>query len=116
MMRWFWILLVLLAVPVTVSAQNTSAWEVVLYGEQGEGSARSGEFVVLTPNGITARYPVPTQVYANSEGNFTDLTISPDRHYAAFAFYSGSGTGIPPIAILDLSTGACCTYARAPIN
>ena len=110
------LLLLLLLIPLAVTAQGISAWEAVLYYETGQVGAKSGELVVLTPNGATATYAVPASLYTAAPAEArADVAISPDRRYAAVAFWSGTSGQLPQVAILNLETGTCCTYANAPV-
>src|SRR4030095_16391241 len=87
---------------------QTSAWEVVLYLETRTEDNRptSGEFVVLTANGISARFPVPLNFYGD-KGATRTIAISPDRRFAAFQS-SALTEGSPPLlTFVDITTGAC---------
>lgn len=110
------LLLLVFLVPFVAAAQGLAAWEVALYYESGQPGAKTGEIVVLTPNGTTATYTVPAGIYAAAAPDSrADVAVSPDRRYAAVAFWSGSGGQLPSVAILNLETGTCCTYAAPPV-
>lgn len=108
-------LLVLVLAPAVVFAQGTAAWEVVVYVESGDENARSGEFVVLTPNGVVASYEVPAALYANAPNGYQSVAVSPDRQYAALGTIHSGDQPVPPVAIMNLTTGTCCTFVTAPV-
>jgi hypothetical protein len=110
--------LIIALIPFTLTtAQGISAWDVILYYEQGQPGAMNGTLVSLTPNGTTATYTVPATLYAAAEANArADVVVSPDRQYAAIGFWTGGAQQpLPSVAILNLQTGSCCTYVNAPV-
>ncbi len=114
-MRWLCLVLLFVLAPVSLQAQGISAWEVVLFSHTGEAGA-SGELVVLTPNGVTDRWTIPATAFGSGPVGLADVAISGNQRYAAVALWGhGDAPGAPPVAIMDLQTGTCCTFASAPV-
>lgn len=114
-MRWFgwWLLVLLLVVPVAAGAQGTNAWEVVVYAP---GESAPPTFYVLTANGVSEQYVIPPEAIQGSEDAFVNAVLSADRRYAAVSVSAESEAGAPPIAIANVQEGTCCTYVAPPTD
>lgn len=115
-MRWLCLFLLFFLAPTALQGQGLAAWEVVLYAQSGEPGATTGELVALTPNGVTDRWAIPASAYGGEPVGLADAAIAPDRRHAAIALWgAGDLPGAPPVAIIDLTSGACCTFVAAPV-
>src|SRR5678815_3586060 len=77
------------------------------------------QVLILTAQGISQNLPVPAAMIPAAKGTTTvnEAALSADNRFLAVSYYdnSGSGAGVPPVAIADLITGTCCVYVTSPL-
>jgi hypothetical protein len=116
--RFLWaVLAVVLLTPFAALAQNvdTSIWEVAVYQEYGDAGLVAGSVSILSREGISETYPVPSAFY-EGPGSVQRVILSPDyRYLVGFkADYSGNTSSEPYVLIADLVEQTCCTYPDDP--
>lgn len=118
-MRRFLMALLLLLVSVSgVAAQeHDSSDEVVLYVERGSDRVTSAELLVIDNGIVGARFPLPDELFANGNIQYTNaVAASSDHRYAAVALGDVDATTALPIVIFSPMDGTCCTTVTPPME